>query len=229
VRRTPEALADALNDLESRQLRRRRRIVPSGVLDFCSNDYLGLRNHPELRSAMIDAAKSGPIGAGASHLVSGHDPEHERLERELADFLGRERALVFSTGYMANLGVITALVGRDDLVLQDKLNHASLIDAGALARAREFKRYAHNDAQAAEELLQQFRSDRPNAGCLIATDGVFSMDGDIAPIASLAALARTESAWLVVDDAHGIGVVGDTGRGVCELFGVDQDALSAHS
>lgn len=225
MRRTPEALSDALNDLEARQLRRRRRSVPPGALDFCSNDYLGLRNHPELRSAMIESAKHGTIGAGASHLISGHDPEHERLEREVAHFLGRERALVFSTGYMANLGVITALADRDDLVLQDKLNHASLIDAGLLARARDCKRYAHNDADAAKDLLTQFRRDRPNAGCLIATDGVFSMDGDIAPLASLATLARTESGWLVVDDAHGIGVVGDRGRGACELYGLDQAAV----
>lgn len=199
--------------------------MPTGLIDFCSNDYLGLRSHPELRSALIDAANRGAIGAGASHLVSGHDTEHELLERALADFTGRERAVVFSTGYMANLGVITALVERDDLILQDRLNHASLIDAGLLARAREFKRYRHNDAHAAADMLRHFRDQHPNAGALIATDGVFSMDGDIAPVAALAELARTQSAWLVVDDAHGLGVVGAEGRGVCELQGLDQNAV----
>jgi len=225
VRRTPEALTDALNDLDARQLRRRRNSAPPGTIDFCSNDYLGLRTHPQLRAAIADAARHGPIGAGASHLVSGHDREHDLLEQALAEFTGRERALVFSTGYMANLGVLTALVDRDDLVLQDRLNHASLIDAALLSRAREFKRYPHNDADAATRTLMQFRQEHPKAGALIATDGVFSMDGDIAPLKALAELAQTESAWLVVDDAHGFGVVGAEGRGVCELFDLDQKAV----
>lgn len=225
MRRTPEALADALNSLDARQLRRRRHSVPAGAIDFCSNDYLGLRTHPMVRSALIDAANHGAVGAGASHLVSGHDPEHDSLERALADFTGRERAIVFSTGYMANLGVITALAERDDLILQDRLNHASLIDAALLARTREFKRYPHNDAEAAASALRQFRSEHPKAGAVIATDGVFSMDGDIAPVAALAELAQAESAWLVVDDAHGLGVVGTEGRGVCEQQHLDQKAV----
>jgi len=225
VRRTPEALNDALNALDARQLRRRRSCVADGLIDFCSNDYLGLRTHPELRSAMIDAARSGTIGAGASHLVSGHDREHDLLEQALAEFTGRERALVFSTGYMANLGVLTALADRDDLILQDRLNHASLIDAALLSRAREFKRYPHNDADAATRALTQYRQEHPKAGALIATDGVFSMDGDIAPLRALADIARSEFAWLVVDDAHGLGVVGAEGRGVCELFDLDQKAV----
>jgi len=225
VRRTPEALNDALNALDARQLRRRRSCVPDGLVDFCSNDYLGLRTHPQLRSAVIDAARSGAIGAGASHLVSGHDREHDLLERALAEFTGRERALVFSTGYMANLGVLAALVDRDDLILQDRLNHASLIDAALLSRAREFKRYPHNDADAAHRTLIQYRHEHPKAGALIATDGVFSMDGDIAPLRALADIAQTESAWLVVDDAHGLGVVGAEGRGVCELNDLDQKAV----
>jgi len=225
VRRTPDALTDALNALDVRQLRRRRRCVPTGTIDFCSNDYLGLRTHPAVRSAMIDAASRGAIGSGASHLVSGHDPEHDLLERALADFTGRERAMVFSTGYMANLGVITALAERDDLILQDRLNHASLIDAALLARTREFKRYPHNDADAAASALRHFRREHPQAGALIATDGVFSMDGDIAPVAALAELAQAESAWLVVDDAHGLGVIGAEGRGVCEQQHLDQKAV----
>jgi 8-amino-7-oxononanoate synthase len=174
---------------------------------------------------MIDAASRGAIGSGASHLVSGHDPEHDLLERALADFTGRERAMVFSTGYMANLGVITALAERDDLILQDRLNHASLIDAALLARTREFKRYPHNDADAAASALRHFRREHPQAGALIATDGVFSMDGDIAPVAALAELAQAESAWLVVDDAHGLGVIGAEGRGVCEQQHLDQKAV----
>ena len=225
MRRTPEALTDALNALDARQLRRRRSSASVGTIDFCSNDYLGLRTHPAVRSAMIDAATRGAIGAGASHLVSGHDPEHESLESALADFTGRERALVFSTGYMANLGVLTALADRDDLILQDRLNHASLIDAALLARTRQFKRYAHNDAKAAASALHDFRREHANAGAVIATDGVFSMDGDIAPVRALAELAQAESAWLVVDDAHGLGVVGTEGRGVCELQSLDQKAV----
>lgn len=225
MRRTPEALSDALNALDARQLRRRRHRASTATIDFCSNDYLGLRSHPAVRTAMIDAAQRGAIGAGASHLVSGHDPEHDSLEHALADFTGRERALVFSTGYMANLGVISALVDRDDLILQDRLNHASLIDAARLARSRDFKRYPHNDAESAAVVLKRFRGEHPTAGALIATDGVFSMDGDIAPVAALAELAQAESAWLVVDDAHGLGVVGAEGRGVCEQQQLDQRAV----
>lgn len=228
MRCTPEALAGALHALDSRHLRRRREVADDASVDFCSNDYLGLAHHPALAHAMADTALRAGVGAGASHLVSGHCREHEALERELAEFTARERALVFSTGYMANLGVLTALADRDDLVLQDRLNHASLLDAGLLARTRRFRRYAHADAVAAERALaahvgaaQHGAEATSGGGALLVTDGVFSMDGDLAPLPELAAAAQRHGAWLIVDDAHGIGVLGERGGGCCEFFGLD--------
>jgi 8-amino-7-oxononanoate synthase len=156
-------------------------------------------------------------GAGASHLVCGHGPEHEALERELAEFTGRESALLFSSGYMANLGVVTALAGRGETVLQDKLNHASLLDAAQLSGAT-LRRYTHLDAQAAARIAAS-----SEALAVVATDGVFSMDGDQAPLQALAPLARESRAWLVVDDAHGLGVCGATGAGSCEQQGLSSD------
>jgi 8-amino-7-oxononanoate synthase len=193
------------------------RVVVDGqsLLNFCSNDYLGLANHPVPAAAMAACAVRTGAGAGASHLVSGHGGEHDRLERELAEFTGRERALLFSTGYMANLGVATALADRDDLVLEDRLNHASL-----LARTRSFRRFAHGDAAAATLRLAEHAATRAGAGALLLTDGVFSMDGDLAPLPALAAATRAHGAWLVVDDAHGLGVLGATGGGCCEHFGL---------
>ncbi|MFP5431371.1 MAG: 8-amino-7-oxononanoate synthase, partial [Gammaproteobacteria bacterium] len=161
------------------------------------------------------AAASYGVGSGASHLVCGHSAEHEALEQELAAFTGRERALLFSTGYMANTGIVQALVGRGDAVFEDRLNHASLIDGG-LSSGAQFQRYRHNDVAHLAELLEKSPADRK----LIVTDGVFSMDGDMAPLPELAALARVHDAWLMVDDAHGIGVLGEQGGGVAEHFGL---------
>lgn len=218
MQRTPEAIAAALQDLDARLLRRRREI-DHDVIDFCSNDYLDLAAHPEVAAAMSQAALAHGVGARASHLVNGHGVEHDALERELAEFTGRERALLFSTGYMANLGVVGALADRDDVILEDKLNHASLIDAGLLARTRAFKRYAHGDAASVGTLLAA-----PTRGAkLIVTDGVFSMDGDLAPLPQLAAAARAHAAWLIVDDAHGFGVLGEHGGGCTEHFGLGVD------
>lgn len=219
-------LRDELAALEQKGLRRHRRTLASAqtahvTLDgksyvaFCSNDYLGLANHPELIAAAQAGAAQFGVGAGASHLVLGHARAHENLESELAAFVGLPRALLFSTGYMANLGIITALVGREDAVFADRLNHASLNDACLLARA-QFKRYAHNDLDQLQQLLASTKARRK----LIVADAVFSMDGDLAPVPQLLALAERHDAWLMLDDAHGFGVLGAGGRGVLEHFGI---------
>ena len=230
-----QRLEPRLEEIERQHLRRRRatvdahpetgshaQVIVEGrrLVDFSSNDYLGLAAHPALAAAMAECATRCGAGSGASHLVSGHGREHAALEEELADFLGRPRALLFSTGYMANLGVVTALTGRGESVLLDRLSHASLIDAGLLSGAR-FRRYPHCDAAAARRLLAE--ATPPTA--VLATDGVFSMDGDIAPLASLSEAARAHDAWLVVDDAHGIGVLGAEGRGALELARLDCEAV----
>lgn len=221
------ALPAALQQLQQQDLYRQRRLIesPQGTriqvdgalkLNFCSNDYLGLANHPAVVQAFQQAANQWGVGSGAAHLVCGHSLEHHALEEELAAFTGRERALLFSTGYMANLGVISALVGRGDTVLEDRLCHASLLDGGLLSGAR-FKRYAHADI----EHLQAALSDGKGRQ-LIVTDGVFSMDGDVAPLAALVSAAKAHDAWLMVDDAHGFGVLGTTGAGVVEAAGLAQ-------
>jgi 8-amino-7-oxononanoate synthase len=186
----------------------------SRLLAFCSNDYLGLANHPAVVRAFQDGATRYGVGAGASHLVSGHSAAHHALEEELADFVGTERALLFSTGYMANLGVVTALSAHHDTILEDRLNHASLIDAARLARARVV-RYPHADDRALAQAMGAAKSP-----ALIATDAVFSMDGDVAPLAALSALADRHGARLLADDAHGFGVLGAQGRGSFEAQGV---------
>ncbi len=188
-------------------------------LNFCSNDYLGLASHPELRTAMVDAAQQWGVGSGASHLVCGHSDEHHQLERELAEFCGRERALVFSTGYMANLGAINALVGKGDAVLEDRLNHASLLDAGLLSGAR-FSRFQHNSLDSLRQQLEH--ASQKAAKSLVVVDGVFSMDGDLAPLPEQAALVAEHNAWLMVDDAHGFGCLGANGAGVLEHYGLTQ-------
>ncbi|HET9391548.1 MAG TPA: 8-amino-7-oxononanoate synthase [Steroidobacteraceae bacterium] len=233
-RRSSEVEA-ALARIDSESLRRERRTIEAFVepdsrvtvrangrqlLDFSSNDYLGLARHPEVVAAMSDCAARCGAGSGASHLVTGHGAEHARLEEELANFTGRERALLFSTGYMANLAVISTLAGRGEWVLLDRLSHASLIDAGLLSGAR-FRRYAHADASAAEAALAGLA----RGAAVVATDGVFSMDGDIAPLDALARSSRAHNAWLVVDDAHGLGVLGASGRGSIEYFGLDPDRV----
>jgi 8-amino-7-oxononanoate synthase len=221
---------DAENTLETvtaQGLYRKRRIVasPQGVhlnadgralVNFCSNDYLGLANHPEVIKDFKNAADRYGVGSGSAHLICGHSEAHHALEEELAEFTGRSRALLFSTGYMANLGAIAALAGRGDTVFEDRLNHASLIDGGLLSGAR-FKRYRHADPKHLKNVM-------PGAGGknLIVTDGVFSMDGDLAPLPALARLAQESGAWLLVDDAHGLGVLGEQGGGVLEHFGLNQ-------
>ena len=187
----------------------------SAYLSFCSNDYLGLANHPRLIAALQQGAQQWGVGAGAAHLVSGHFEPHHRLEQELAAFVGKPAALLFSTGYMANLGAVQALVGKGDTVFADRLNHASLNDAMLLSRAA-VKRYRHNDIAQLAALLEQTQAGRK----LIITDAVFSMDGDLAPLPELLALCERHDAWLLVDDAHGFGVLGKQGRGSLAHCGI---------
>ncbi|EKT4458393.1 8-amino-7-oxononanoate synthase [Pseudomonas sp. TYF_15] len=187
------------------------------LLAFCSNDYLGLANHPEVIAAWQAGAERWGVGGGASHLVVGHSAPHHQVEEALAELTGRPRALLFSTGYMANLGAITALVGQGDTVLQDRLNHASLLDGGLLSGAR-FNRYLHNDPASLASRL-----DKAVGNTLVVTDGVFSMDGDLADLPALADVARARGAWLMVDDAHGLGTLGAQGGGIVEHFGLGVD------
>ena len=189
------------------------------MLAFCSNDYLGLANHPEVIDAWRAGAERWGVGGGASHLVIGHSTPHHELELALAEFTGRPRALLFTTGYMANLGALTALVGQGDSVLQDRLNHASLLDGGLLSGAR-FSRYLHNDADSLGKRL-----DKATGNALVVTDGVFSMDGDVADLPALAKQAQARGAWLMVDDAHGFGTLGRHGGGVVEHFGLGLDEV----
>lgn len=219
-------LQNELNERAALGLLRSRRTLDSpqsphivvdgkSYLAFCSNDYLGLANHPQLISALQQGAQQWGVGAGAAHLVSGHFEPHHRLEAQLADFVGKPAALLFSTGYMANLGVVQALVGKDDTVFADKLNHASLNDAMLLSRA-QVKRYRHGDMAQLAALLEQTTGGRK----LVITDAVFSMDGDLAPLPELLALCEQHDAWLLVDDAHGFGVLGAQGRGSLAHFGI---------
>lgn len=213
-----------LEQLEAEGLARRRlvlespqgpRVVVGGreYLAFCSNDYLGLANHPELIAAVRAGAERFGAGAGASHLITGHHAEHHALEQELAEFLGAPRALFFSTGYMANLGVVSALADRNAEVFADRLNHASLYDAAILSRAR-LVRYPHLDLAALDNRLAKSAAKRR----LVITDAVFSMDGDLAPLPELARLCERRDAWLLADDAHGFGVLGEDGRGSLSHF-----------
>ena len=214
-------LVAALSERKQQQLYRTRqtlegaqdvvvRIDGQEYLSFCSNDYLGLASHPKLIAALKQGAERFGVGSGAAHLISGHSYAHQALEEELAEFVGRPRALLFSTGYMANLGVVSALMGRGDSIFEDRLNHASLIDAALLSDARLI-RYAHGDS----ESLQRKMAKTAAGKRLIASDGVFSMDGDCAPLVDLAGLAASVDAWLLIDDAHGFGVLGKRGRGWC--------------
>jgi len=210
-------------------LTRRRRVLgaPCGaravvdgreMLAFTSNDYLGLANHPGIAAALAEGARTWGAGSGASHLVSGHLAPHEALEQDLARFVGFPRTLTFSTGYLANLAVTPTLAGRGDAVFTDKLNHASLIDAAQLARAQgaDIQRYPHNDTAALERLLAASAAKTK----VIVTDAVFSMDGDLAPLVEIFALAERFDAWLVVDDAHGFGVLGPHGEGSLAHLGL---------
>lgn len=217
-------LVAELEDRDAQGLLRRRRILesPQGarvrvdgqdVLSFCSNDYLGLASHPALIEAACQGARNFGVGAGASHLVTGHSAAHHALEQRLAEFTRLPAALLFSTGYMANLGVITALLGRNDALFADKLNHASLNDAALLSRAR-MARYPHGDLAVLEKQLAASTAKRK----LVVSDAVFSMDGDIAPVPELLALCGKYDAWLLLDDAHGFGVLGTAGRGILEHY-----------
>ena len=220
-------LTTEISELAAAGLTRRRRLLESpcgrtatvdgkNVLNFASNDYLGLAGNAEIAQAMADGALQWGAGSGASHLVSGHLAPHEALEKEIAAFVGFPHALTFSTGYLANLAIVPTLAGRGAAIFSDKLNHASLIDAMQLAKANgaEVQRYPHGDVTALERLL----ATSTTATKLIVTDAVFSMDGDLAPLPLLYALAERYDAWLVIDDAHGFGVLGKNGRGSLSHF-----------
>ena len=222
-------LATRLNKQKQENRYRHRVIVnsPQGVnlqingksyLNFSSNDYLGLANHPRVVEALQKGAQRYGVGSGAAHLIVGHSSIHHDLEQALAAHVGRSRALLFSTGYMANIGTITALCGRADLVLEDRLNHASLIDGGLYSQA-DFIRYGHGDMHALGRALEKSKAQRR----LIVTDGVFSMDGDIAPMGDIMRLSKQYHADVLVDDAHGLGVLGERGGGVCELYQLNKD------
>jgi len=216
----PIDLTAELARLDSDDLRRRRRTTESAqgtrividgqpYLSFASNDYLGLAAHPDIAEAACAAARQFGVGAGASHLLTGHHALHDAFETAFARFVGLPAALLFSTGYAANLGVITSLLGRHDTLFSDRLNHASLVDAARLSGAKH-QRYRHNDLADLERRLAASRATTK----LIATDAVFSMDGDIARVPALIALAQQYDAWLYLDDAHGFGVLGDKGQGI---------------
>ena len=185
---------------------------------WCDNDYLGLSHHPQVREALTAAAKRYGTGAGASPLITGYTEAHQALEEHLAAFTRRDRALVFSAGYLTNLGAVQALAERGDTLVEDRLNHASLLDAARLSRAKCL-RYHHADAADAARLLQTHRAR------IILTDGVFSMDGDTAPVSELAAAARTHEALMLCDDAHGLGVLGTHGGGLLEEAGLSQSEV----
>lgn len=191
--------------------------------NFSSNDYLGLAVHPQVTAALMAAASRYGVGSGAAHLVCGHTREHQALEEELAAFTGREAAILFSTGYMANLGTIQALAGRGDAVFEDRLNHASLLDGGLASEAR-FQRYRHNDEGHLSTLLAASAA----SAKLVVTDAVFSMDGDLAPLPELAATCREYQAALMVDDAHGFGVLGRDGKGAAAHFGCSADDIPVY-
>jgi len=224
-------LKTQLLEREQARLYRHRQVLqsPQGVevvvdsqryVNFSSNDYLGLANHPKVIEALADGARKWGAGSGAAHLVTGHSSPHHALEEELAEFTGRARALLFSTGYMANLGAVSALLGRGDTVFEDRLNHASLIDAGILSRAK-LNRYGHADATDLAARLDISDSEAK----LVVTDGVFSMDGDLAPLPELVQACQKKDAWLMVDDAHGIGTVGSQGRGCLEHYQLNTEAV----
>ena len=184
-------------------------------LNFCSNDYLGLAAHPRIVERFRSAAIQYGVGSGASHLVCGHSAPHHQLEEALAEFTGRARALLFSSGYMANAGILSSLLQRGDSVFEDRLNHASLLDGGLHSGAR-FQRFPHNDVSALKAKLASAQGPK-----MVVVDGVFSMDGDTAPLAALADACGEHDAWLMVDDAHGFGVLGERGVGSTEAAGLE--------
>ena len=220
-----------LSERAAAGLQRQRRLLQSPqsahlvadgepLLSFASNDYLGLANHPALIAAFQLAAVEAGVGGGASHLITGHHQFHHQAEQSLADFIGLPAALLFSTGYMANMGIIAALMGRDDTIFADKLNHASLNDAALLSRAT-LHRYAHQNLAQLEKLLKQSTAKRK----LVVVDAVFSMDGDFAPVPELLVLCEQYDAYLLLDDAHGFGVLGKQGRGILDYFNVHSSRI----
>lgn len=225
------SLQTELDEHASSGLLRKRRLLgsPQGahiqvdgadVLSFCSNDYLGLANHPALLQAMQSGLSEAGVGSGASHLITGHHALHEKLEQGLAAFVGQPVALYFSSGYMANLGIVSALMHRGDAIFADKLNHASLNDAAVLSRA-DLHRYQHNDLAHLAKLLSTSQAKRK----LVLADAVFSMDGDIAPVPELLALCEQYDAWLMLDDAHGFGVLGEHGQGILSHYSVQSPRI----
>lgn len=226
-----DQLGAELAERKQQSLYRQRRILQSPqaplvqvdgktYLAFCSNDYLGLANHSEVIAALKKGADKYGVGGGASHLVNGHSQAHHQLEEELAEFTGRPKALLFSTGYMANIGAINALLDKRDGVFQDRVNHASLLDAGLLSGAR-FQRYLHSDAANLNTRLQRTDARRK----LVVTDGVFSMDGDLAELPAICSTAADHKAWVMVDDAHGLGCIGRQGRGTTDHFNMGSDQV----
>lgn len=222
-------LQKVLDERKTQSLYRRRQLLqsPQGavirvdgktLLNFSANDYLGLANHPDIVASFKRAADEFGVGGGASHLVNGHSHHHHQLELELAAHCGRSRALLFCSGYMANVGVINALIGKGDGVFQDKLNHASLLDGGLLSGAA-FQRYLHNDVNSLAIKLARSSASRK----LVVSDAVFSMDGNIADLPALVKTAKAHDAWLMIDDAHGIGVLGKTGAGCSEMYGLSEE------
>ncbi len=232
MRNNPKQIKAFLTERQQAHLYRKTRLAESAqqprmqidgkpYLTFCSNDYLGLANHPDVISAFQKAANQYGVGSGSAHLINGHFTEHQKLEEALAEFTGRERALLFSTGYMANLGVINALMMRGDHIFSDRLNHASLIDACLLSRAKT-QRYTHNDISSLESLYKKNTINNAEKNTMIVSDGVFSMDGDCADVKSLAKIAQQYQAWLMIDDAHGFGILGKTGAGLLQQQGLSQ-------
>ena len=223
-------LAIKLAERETKSQTRERLSLQSGqanevkienkkFLNFSSNDYLGLANNPGTISALKEQLDESGFGSGASHLVTGHHKIHDKLEITIANFLQRDSAITFSTGYMANLSILQSLAQKGDLIIADKLNHASLIDGVKLSDAQS-TRYPHCDLSALESRLKKSATDK-----WVVTDSVFSMDGDIAPLGEIAGLCKKYQAYLIVDDAHGFGVLGETGRGCIEHFGLTQSDL----
>lgn len=223
-------IKNTLKDLEQDGLLRKMRTLTGAqntrvcydseeYLNFCSNNYLGLTNDPRLCRAAINSIQHNGFGSGASRLVCGNWDDHTALEKDMAFFKGTESCLVFSTGYMANIGIISALCGRSDIVFSDRFNHASIID-GVLLSGAALKRYKHCDMEDLERLLQSYTNYHRK---VIITDSVFSMDGDIAPLDKIVALAKKYQCLIMVDEAHGLGVVGKTGKGVVEHFNVGND------
>jgi 8-amino-7-oxononanoate synthase len=224
-----QSIKNWLLQKKSQQLYRTHRITESpqqarmlidgkSVLNFSSNDYLGLANHPDVVRSFKNATNQYGVGTGSAHLISGHTKAHQQLEEALAEFTGRTRALLFSTGYMANVGVLNSLAERGDIIYADRLNHASLLD-GALLSSAKNKRYQHNNIASLERQI----SSQPKGKGIIVSDGVFSMDGDVAEVKRLAKVAKKNYLWLMIDDAHGFGTLGATGAGLLQQKQLGQE------